>query len=155
MATYTPTATRTAVAQGCTPGFWQGGVGIQLWNTANDPQWTASGGQGTNPFIQTTLFNSYFASWPSLSGLTLLDIVGTGGGPDPARKAARDLVAAYLNVSWGLNLGGLTTTQLTNMWADAVAAGTNEAFMDLHEYLGGLNEQGCPINNSNINGRRR
>ena len=136
------------MAQGCTPGFWQGGVGIHLWNTVNDPQWTASGGAGTNPFIQTTVFNSYFASWPSLSGLTMLDIVGTGGGPDPARKAARNLVAAYLNVSWGLNLNGLTQSDLEDMWADAVAAGTSDAFMELHVYLGSLNERGCPISNS-------
>jgi hypothetical protein len=121
----------------------------------NDPEWTASGGQGTNPFIQTTLFNSYFESWGSLSGLTMLDIVGTGGGPDPARKAARDLVAAYLNVAWGLNLNGLTLNDLEEMWADAVDAGTKEAFMDLHEELGGLNERGCPISNGNITGRTR
>jgi hypothetical protein len=146
------------VAQGCTPGFWQGGVGSRLWDQVNDPQWTASGGQGTNPFVHTTLFNSYFESWSSLAGLTMMDIVGTGGGPDPARKAARMLVAAYLNVSWGLNLDGLTPEDLEEMWADAVEAAQNgdlEGFKDLHEYLGSLNERGCPIGNSNTNGRLR
>jgi hypothetical protein len=142
------------VAQGCTPGFWQGGVGSRLWDQVNDPQWTASGGAGTNPFVHTTLFNSYFESWGSLSGLTMMDIVGTGGGSDPARKAARSLVAAYLNASWGLDFG-VTTEELEEMWEDAVAAGTRSAFLELHTYLDGLNNRGCPINNSNINGRLR
>src|SRR5262249_25200421 len=34
-----------ACAQGCTPGFWCGGVGSGMWNTASDADWTALGGQ--------------------------------------------------------------------------------------------------------------
>src|SRR5207249_4894157 len=62
----TVAATPTVRAEGCTPGFWQGGVGSQLWNQVNDPDWTRRGGVGTNPFIQSTLFNSYFTPHSSL-----------------------------------------------------------------------------------------
>jgi len=63
-----------------------------LW----DPQWTYG---GTNPSIHTTLFNSFFdvVTDSRLNGLSMDDLISTGGGPDAAVKAARDMVAAYLN----------------------------------------------------------
>jgi hypothetical protein len=137
--------TNTFPTQGCTPGFWQGGFGEQLWDQGPpDADWTTYGGNGTNPFIHSTLFNSFFASHPDLAGKTMLDLVGTGGGSKPAQKAARDVVAAYLNASWGMNFG-LTPTQVADMWAAAVAAGTGGAFNNLHTTLSEFNMLGCPI----------
>lgn len=84
--------------QGCTPGFWQGGAGKQLWNTIPDNKWTYG---GDPPFIHTTLFNDFFNDVidPRLDGMTMMDLVSGGGGSDWAVKAARDMVAAYLNES--------------------------------------------------------
>ena len=136
----------TTGGEGCTPGFWQGGNGSHLWNTVNDPQWTAAGGDGTNPFIHTTLFNSFFAPHPFLNGTTvdeMLELVGTGGGDVWAQKTARDVVAAYLNASFGLDYG-LTPQQIKDKWAAAVAGG-DTALEALHNELGPLNEQGCSL----------
>lgn len=121
---------------GCTPGFWQGGNGGKLWNTANDPQWK---GNGVQPFTQATLFNSFFTSHPALNGLTMIDLVGTGGGPIPARKAARDLVAAYLNTTYW---GGYPWSQaeLAAKWTAAVAGG-DAALMALHTELDAANNR--------------
>jgi hypothetical protein len=47
----------------------------------------------------------------------MMDLVGTGGGSDDAQKAARDVVAAYLNASFGMNYPFTTADQC--MWADA------------------------------------
>jgi uncharacterized repeat protein (TIGR01451 family) len=124
--------------EGCTPGFWQGGAGSQLWDEANDPDWD---GNGTNPFTHDTLFNSFFTLHANLAGLTMFDIVGTGGGSDPVRKAARDVVAAYLNASYGVDIG-LTTDDIEDLWTDAV---TNETFDELHALLSALNERECPL----------
>jgi hypothetical protein len=140
------TVTVPPCAEGCTPGFWAGGVGITLWNQSNDPQWTAAGGAGANPFTQGTVFCSFFnnASCPSdLSGLTMLDLVGTGNGPTAARKAARFLVAAYLNSSFGLDFP-FTPSQLKDMWAAAVAGG-NSGLSALATTLSVADEAGCPI----------
>lgn len=133
--------TNTRPSEGCTPGFWSGGFGSQLWNTANDPDWSFYGGDGTNPFTQSTLFNSFFTAHPNLNGLTMLQIVGTGGGSDPVRKAARDVVAAYLNAAWGLDYP-FTTSEVASMWTDAVANGT---FAELHNILAPANQLGCNI----------
>jgi len=130
--------------EGCTPGFWQGGLGSTLWNTVNDPDWTAHGGVGTNPFIHTTLFNSFFAPQSSLNGLTMFDIVGTGGGNAWPRKTARMVVAAYLNASFGIEFP-YTTTQISNMWANAVAANTTAAYQSVFDNLSAANNLGCPI----------
>ena len=109
----------------------------------NDPQWTANGGNGNNPFIHTTLFNDFFTDHSALDGLTMLEIVGTGGGNVPARKAARDVVAAYLNSSFGLNYP-FTPAEIAAKWTAAVAGG-NSALNALHLELAPLNEAGCPI----------
>lgn len=136
--------TNTFPNEGCTPGFWQGGLGAQLWDQGPpDSDWTAYGGSGTNPFIHTTVFNSYFTAHPDVAGLTMMDLVGTGGGPKPAQKAARDVVAAYLNASWGMNFG-LTPTQIATMWTDAVNGGSG-ALNALHTTLAPYNQLGCPI----------
>jgi hypothetical protein len=130
--------------EGCTPGFWQGGDGSKLWNTANDPDWTAAGGMGNNPYIHTTLFNSFFNPVSSLNGLKMIDLVGTGGGSSPARRAARMVVAAYLNASFGINYQ-YTTLEIVAMWNAAATANTAAAYGDVQSKLGTANEAGCPL----------
>jgi hypothetical protein len=138
--------------QGCTPGFWQGGNdfgtagGKWLWNEDNDPQWLASGGAGYNPYIWTTPFNSFFTPYGGLDGFDMISLVGTGGGSDDFQKAARDLVAAYLNSSWGMAYA-YTPAELEAMWTDAVNTGD---FMSLHLLLDTANNApgGCPISAS-------
>jgi hypothetical protein len=109
---------------GCTPGFWQGGAGFKLWNQPpTDPQWP---NDDTQPFDTDELFNVYFntATDPRLDGLTMLDLVGTGGTDDWARKAARDMVAAYLNESaFPADFAAESLSQLRTMWYDAVSGG--------------------------------
>jgi hypothetical protein len=134
--------------QGCTPGFWQGGLGVTLWNQTNDPDWAAHGGVGTNPFTTSTLFDSFFTPYSgvqgSTAGKTMLDFVGTGGGSKPAEKAARAVVAAYLNASFGLDYP-FTTTQISTMWTNAVTTNTRDAFLSVFNTLGTANMIGCPI----------
>ncbi len=130
-----------AALQGCTPGFWQGGNdfgtagGQWLWNTVNDPQWPASGGVGFNPYIWETKFNDFFTLYAGLAGFDMMSLVGTGGGPDDFQKAARSLVAAYLNASWGMNYP-YTAAQLEAKWAAAVSSGE---FLTLHNELDAAN----------------
>lgn len=136
---------KSCAYHGCTPGFWQGGDGSKLWNAVDDPDWTGAGGQGSNPFIHTTLFNSFFTPHPDLAGLTMMDLVGTGGGPNPVRKAARSLVAAYLNASFGIMMNyPLTPGELSSLWTAAVNTGT-PTFSDLHTMLDGYNNLGSPF----------
>jgi len=109
--------------QGCTPGFWQGGAGSQLWNEVNDPQWVYG---GTNPFVHTTLFNNFFnvTTDDRLNGLSMMDLVGSGGTSDSARRAARDMVAAYLNESaFPADFPASSLADLEAMWYAAVAGG--------------------------------
>ncbi|MBD0319796.1 MAG: hypothetical protein ICV87_05650 [Gemmatimonadetes bacterium] len=132
-------ATRPLV--GCTPGFWQGrNNGAHLWNTQPDAEWTANGGTGAPPFVHTTAFNSFFTSHPALAGKTMMDLVGTGGGSVNAQKAARSLVAAYLNTAVGLNTG-YATSNLAQRWTAAVGAG-DAALLALHTELDAANNAG-------------
>ena len=131
---------------GCTPGFWQGGFGKELWDEVDDPDWTDAGGAGTNPFVTTDLFST--GPWgpsgiASIDTKTMLQIVGSGGGNSWARKAARDLVAAYLNASFGLGYPFSTATILAD-WDAAVDAGTS-GFRAFHDKYGPANELGCTI----------
>jgi hypothetical protein len=112
-------------AQGCTPGFWQGGPdkpdakagGALLWDGDDvmpwgdfvqppphvDLQWINSGGANPpgNPYIHVTDFNTFFGGGAP-GDFTMFELVDTGGGPEAWRKAARSLVAGYLNASWGI-----------------------------------------------------
>ncbi len=141
-----------AVLQGCTPGFWQGGSdggqagGKWLWDEVQDPQWPASGGKGWNPYIWTTPFNGFFTPYGALDGFDMMTLVGTGGGPDDYQKAARDLVAAYLNSSWGMYYKYSTGT-LSQMWAEAVASGD---FLSLHYKLDAANNSQADTNGDGV-----
>ena len=128
--------------KGCTPGFWgnnssdgQGG-GVPWWDTSSDPEWAANGGSGTNPFSQSTLFTPFFTSHPLLVGVTMWVAVNGGGGSHPAEKAARQLVAAYLNASFGAYT--FTRAQLSSMWTQAVSGG-NSALNALSTLLDATN----------------
>jgi hypothetical protein len=142
-----------AVLQGCTPGFWQGGNdfgtagGQWLWNEVQDPQWAASGGANWNPYIWTTPFSPFFTAYsPYLDGFDMMTLVGNGGGPNDYQKAARDLVAAYLNTSWGMNYP-YSQGDLKTMWATAVSSGD---FMSLHLLLDAANNSGADTNGDGI-----
>ncbi len=129
--------------QGCTPGFWQGGAGSQLWNEVNDPQWTYG---GVNPYIHTTLFNDFFnvTTDSRLNGLTMMDLVGSGGTSDPAVKAARDMVAAYLNESaFPADFPANSLADLKAMWYAAVAGG-DTALAAFHILVSGWNSPAPP-----------
>ena len=52
-------------------------------------------------------------------------------------------MAAYLNVSFGLDLG-LTQQEIKDKWAAAVAGG-DAALEALHNELDALNNQGCSL----------
>ncbi len=129
---------------GCTPGFWQGGAGAPLWDEGPpDPDWT---GVGTNPYIHTTLFNSFFnvVTDSRLDGYTMYQLVSSGGGSDPAIKAARDMVAAYLNESaFPVDFPADSLADLLTMWYDAVAGG-DAALAAFHNTVAGWNSPAPP-----------
>jgi hypothetical protein len=166
-----------APVQGCTPGFWQGGPdkpdaksgGALLWDGLDippgdgpgtpppfvDPQWISSGGYDGNPYIHVTRFHDFFSG--SVAGdLTMFDLVGTGGGSLNWQKAARSLVAAYLNASWGMAYA-YTVDELVDMWDTAVANPDDPdvGFLALHTALDAANNYyyspygSCPISASN------
>jgi hypothetical protein len=129
--------------EGCTPGFWAGGVGAEMWDQVNDPDWTANGAAGTNPFTHDTVFDTFFEIDSSLANdLTMFDLVSTGGGPTLVRRTARMLVAAYLNASAGLNFG-FTTEQLKTMWIAFVNGGETDD--SLFNALEEANNRECPL----------
>jgi hypothetical protein len=135
--------TTVAPGEGCTPGFWSGGVGADMWNTfPSDPDWTANGATGTNPFGHSTLFNDFFTPHSSLNGKTMIQVVGTGGGSNLVQKTARMLIAAYLNSAAGLS-NGFTTDQLKAMWTAFVTGGATDT--TLFNTLAASNELGCPF----------
>ncbi len=131
---------------GCTPGFWQGGAGAPLWDQVDDPDWT---GVGTNPYIHTTLFNDFFnvATDPRLNDPgfdEMFELVSSGGTSNSARRAARDMVAAYLNeTAFPVDFPADSLADLEAMWYAAVAGG--DAALDaFHVLVGGWNAPGYP-----------
>lgn len=156
---------------GCTPGFWQGGAGINYWDIAlvagttqtNDPQWMASVAKTKpNPYNTTSTFPSSGNSFTlinglgSISGVTLaaggtrfIDIVGTGGTDDWPRKAARSFIAAYLNATYfgsGSKAYKYDAATVLTEWNSAVTNGTAalQAFHLKYDAANNANG-GCPI----------
>lgn len=123
--------------EGCTPGFWQGGSGLQLWDgIAPDAPWA--------PFKSSDRFDSFFTDPGDHFGTrTMLDVVGSGGGSLFIDKAARSLVAAYLNASDPeINYPYSTATILAD-WATATTANTEAAYKVFQDKYGPANELGC------------
>jgi hypothetical protein len=125
--------------EGCTPGFWQGGNGSQLWNDPDDPDWP----EMDNPFDHDTVFNGFFTPHVGLTGKTMMDLVSTGGGAPDYQKAARNVVAAYLNASWGMGFPD-SPAVVAGKWDDAVNGSTT--FFAVHVDLGAANStpNRCP-----------
>jgi hypothetical protein len=137
-----PNLTFSHIIEGCSPGFWQGGNGSQLWNDLPDSDWQAripSGGADSNPYSHTTKFNDFFKPYASLDGWTMMDLVGTGGSSPDYQKAARNVVAAYLNASSGMAFP-LTTGEIETKWSNAILIND---FLQLHLELASLN---APVN---------
>jgi len=134
--------------EGCTPGFWQGGAGSKLWNEPNDPQWVYG---GSNPFIHTTLFNDFFNTTTDLrlAGQTMFQIVSNEGGiANSAERAARDMVAAYLNeAAFPDTFPAASLAGLEALWYAAVGGG--DAGLDaFHNKVSGWNDPNggyCPL----------
>jgi hypothetical protein len=139
--------------QGCTPGFWQGGPdkpdpqsgGARLWDEDNDQDWVNSGGDGFNPYIHGTTFQSFFGDPANVvpDTLTMFELIDTGGGSDNWRKLARDVVAAYLNASWGMAYA-YTPGEVAAKWT---LASNENTFLYWHTQIDGANNAigGCPI----------
>lgn len=75
----------------------------------------------------------------------MFELVSTGGGANAVRRAARSLVAAYLNASHDGVDYAFTTSQLEAKWDAAVAEDSDQAFQDLHAELDEQNNLGCDI----------
>jgi hypothetical protein len=77
--------------------------------------------------------------------MTMLDIVGSGGGSDWVLKAARDAIAAALNAAHaGVNYPALLTT-VQEDWEDALMwyednAGDTSLLEDFHSEYAAYNE---------------
>jgi hypothetical protein len=115
-----------------------------MWNEGPpDPQWAAGGGLGTNPFATTTLFNSFFTPHSALNGKSMYSLVTTGGTEEVHQKAARDVVAAYLNASFfGPGSFPYSPSAIASAWTAAVQDGSDAAFLALHRQLDKANNQG-------------
>ena len=130
--------------QVCTPGFWQGGAGLQLWDDpVTDPQWNYAGAQ---PFTDDDLFSEIFSLNTDirLEGQAMLQIVGNDGRiANSAEKAARDMVAAYLNESAFPEAFPANCLQgLFNRWYAAV--NDDAALEAFHALVGGWNDLSDP-----------
>jgi hypothetical protein len=76
----------------------------------------------------------------------MIDLVGSGGTTDSARRAARDMVAAYLNESaFPATFPATSLASLTAMWYAAVSGG--DAALDaFHVLVSSWNDPGfCPL----------
>ncbi|HLA99538.1 MAG TPA: hypothetical protein VJL34_13885, partial [Anaerolineales bacterium] len=107
-----------------------------------DPDWVASGGMGSNPYIHADDFWTFFDGF-NPGAFTMFELVDTGGGEQDWRKLARDVVVAYLNASWGMAYA-YTPAEVAAIWITASNDGT---FLYWHTILDAANNApgGCPI----------
>ncbi len=113
---------------GCTPGYWKQGHHFPDWTAPYDPE---------DPFA-----DHFEDAFP---GRTLVDVLdGNGGG---LTALGRHTVAALLNAANPEVSYDLSSQQVIDAFND-VYPGTKDDYEGLKNYLEGLNEQGCPLNNS-------
>ena len=114
--------------QGCTPGYWK-----QEHHFAD---WTA-------PYDPDDLFSDHFED--AFPGSTLSQVAdGNGGG---LTALGRHTVAALLNAANPEVSYDLTPQEVINAFND-VYPGSKGDYETLKNQLEGLNEQGCPLDNS-------
>jgi hypothetical protein len=130
--------------EGCTPGFWQGGAGSQLWDEWPDQQWP---GVLAQPFYTEDIFNSVFDDIVDsrLDGQTMWQLVSNEGGiANSAEKAARTMVAAYLNESaFPDTFPADSLEDLEALWYAAVVGG-DDALEAFHSLVNGWNSPDPP-----------
>jgi len=132
------------------PGFWKdnGNGQAPSWDSLDDLDWKAwaqklglTSATPANPYAKTDQFTSVFASHPAVSGFTmeqLLDGVKDKNSTelqDAARKAARALVAAYLDAALYGPAYAYTQPQLKDWWQQAVTTNTKDTFETLKTQL--------------------
>jgi hypothetical protein len=78
---------------GCTPGFWQGGAGLQTWNQTTDPIAILAGFTSASSFF--TVFNLAAGTCSLPSSLSMVSAINLGGGN--CNKLARHGTAGLLN----------------------------------------------------------
>jgi pyruvate/2-oxoglutarate/acetoin dehydrogenase E1 component len=74
-------------------------------------------------------------------------LVSSGGGADDYQKAARNVVAAYLNAKWGMPFP-YTPEGVAQLWAAAVDENDPMTFIEVHNMLSAANspQDGfCPV----------
>jgi hypothetical protein len=123
------------VGKRCGPDFWSN-AGDDLWDERDSEHWNEHGGKDANPFTHDTTFNSYFARLPELDGMTMLEIAN-GPGNTPGKRAARELIAAYLNSSFGPGYP-YAAWLLRTMWSTAKDRGQH-ALLNLGAILENVN----------------
>jgi cysteine-rich repeat protein len=110
---------------GCTPGYWKQGHHFDAWNLY-DPE---------------MLFSDVFED--AFPGLTLLDVLGQGGGKLYA--LGRHTVAALLNAaSTEVNYGHTPESIIDTF--NTVYPGSNEDYEALKAEIEHDNQRGCPLN---------
>lgn len=120
------------IVKGCRPAFWIG-AGSTWWNTASDANWT---GHGQNPFAHATLFTAVFRGNNAVNGRTMWGIISNPGTSN-ARRAARELIAAFLNARYGGYAHG--ESALVAMWRLAVERNSSTGWHVLREVLEAAN----------------
>lgn len=110
--------------QGCTPGYWKQKHHFDSWPA---------------PYTPSTLFGDVFDD--AFPGMTLLDVVGQGGGG--IKALGRHTVAALLNSGSSDVDYDMTSAGVIDAFNAAYAGGDYETQKNL---FAGYNEQGCPLN---------
>jgi hypothetical protein len=110
--------------EGCTPGYWKQSQHFDSWPA---------------PYTPSTPFSDVFED--AFPGMTLLDVLGAGGGGLTA--LGRHTVAALLNGGSSAVNYDLGSGSVIESFNNVYPGGDYER---LKNRLASLNEQGCPLN---------
>ena len=118
--------------EGCTPGFW--GQPAVRWGI-----WPA-------PYTPDTMFCDVFEC--TFEGMTLLEVLGQGGGGLIA--LGRHTVAALLNATSSMVDYDLSAQDVIDMFNDVYLYGDAEDYEALKDMFEGYNEQDCLIGREDL-----